>query len=139
MNACIELGVDANVKLDRGMLRIDYFWNEDIEDVDNFGIGYTGLDLAKNRKHEKMMSLLESHKQMYLSMTFLKACFDRNIGKVKECIELGVDVTVKLDENMIRKEDFWDEDMNKRKGNSGLDLAHHGHLLQVNPIGVGLV
>ena len=65
----------------------------------------------------------------FLQKTFLNACFFGDIEKVKACIEIGVDVHVKLEEDMISDEDFWDyEDMDPISqslyiGCTGLDLA----------------
>ena len=50
----------------------------------------------------------------FLQKTFLKACLGSSayyddIKKVKACIELGVDVHVKLEKNMISDGEFLEE------------------------------
>ena len=52
---------------------------------------------------------MTSCKCYFLEKTFLEACFFDDIKKVKACIELGVDVNVKIQEDMISDGEFWEE------------------------------
>ena len=97
VKACIEIGVDVHVKLEEDMISDEDFW--DYEDMDPISqslyIGCTGLDLAKKRDSPEIIDLLQSNNKWNEQM-FFKACIEGNLEKVKESLELGVDINSTL-------------------------------------------